>query len=176
MKLDQAVDRFDVGWVYLEDLLVDRDRVVRLVQDVFVDGGRFHELLALIGRRWHHLGLTLVDARKVLVALRLLEEALEGIRRHVMLVVEIENAFVVFDRAVDLPEILLANLRCAEQEANRELRIVRTRDHLFVDSGEGVGSADRRAQSLELGLRTRMPRVFAERTRVALEGSVQVAQ
>ncbi len=82
----------------------------------------------------------------------------------------------MLDCAVELAEVVLANLSRAQQETDRELRIVRRPHHLLVDSSQRIRRADRGAEPLHLFLRLRMPRVLPERPRVALEGTVQLAE
>ena len=105
-------------------MLVHQDGIVRLVEDILVDGSGLDELLPLVGRGGHHLGLPLVDPGEVFVAFGLLEQTLERVSRGVMLLIEVENPFVVLDRSIDLSEVILANLGSAQKKSDRELRVV----------------------------------------------------
>ena len=122
--MNVGFNNFDVIRIDFEDLLVHRDRVARLFEDVFVDGSRFDQLLSLIGRRRQHTGLAAVDSGQVFVPLQLLEQSLERVSGDVVLFVDLQDTLVVLHGTVELPEVVLPNLGCAEQQADGQLRVV----------------------------------------------------
>ena len=77
VALDERVERAEVVLVDREDLLVDGDRRLGQLEDVFLDRGGLEERVLLVGRLVDDLGLALEDQREILVALGLPEEALE---------------------------------------------------------------------------------------------------
>jgi hypothetical protein len=96
----------------------------RPLQDLLVDGRGAEQVLLLLVRRPEHLGLGEIDARQVLVALVHLVEALERGGRVEVRRVELEDAPVVRDRALDVAQVLLADLRGLDVQRRGELRVL----------------------------------------------------
>ena len=85
------------------------------------------ELFALIDCRRHHARLASIDASELLVALGLLEEALERVGRCAVLVVQVENSLVVLDRAVDLRQGIGQRRSVSNRQGSRFQRAQGTR-------------------------------------------------
>ena len=99
VELDERVERAHVVRVDLEDLLVDRDRLLGLLEHVLFDRRGLEERFLLVVRLFEDLGLALEDLRELGVALRRAEEALERLGGGEVLRVDLEHLAVARDRA-----------------------------------------------------------------------------